>query len=156
MSAALDRKYGLSEETDLAARLDKTAERLAREYWTYHQEEILDAIPGSFLDEYDDLNVEVAFCRATSVSIGYTLLSRCGLEADCYFERSDFEHVFEFNTPDMVAALGCAVSESSEEVLRTIETAVKTCERRKLAERRIAYGTDIYAGRRLPDTGRGI
>ena len=136
VSAALDEKYGQSGERDMSARLDETAEHLAREYWTYHREEIMEAVPGSFLEDYDDFNVETAFCHAASVSIAYTLLSRCNLEADSYFERRDFEHVFEFNTPDVVAALGSAVSETTEEALRIIEGAVKNCERQKRAEER--------------------
>ena len=155
VSEALDREYGRSEETDMAARLEETAQRLSREYWKYHWEEIVESVPGSFLEEYDDFNVETAFCKAASVSITYALLSRCGLEPEQYFERLDFEHVFEFNTPAVVAALGCAVSQSTQDILRTIERAVKGYERQKQTERSMRYGTDVQAGGRLPDSGRG-
>ena len=43
-----------------------------------------------------------------------------------YFEHEDFLNVFDFNTPQTVAALGTAISQSSELVLRQIEVTIKT------------------------------
>ena len=156
VSAALDRQFGKSRETDMAARLDELSEHLSQEYWNDHKEEILESVDGSFLEDFDPLNVEMAFCHAASVSIAWTLMSRCNLEPEEYFQRQDFENVFEFNTPAAIAALGCAVSESTEKVLREIETAVKGCEREKRKERNVQNGpaTGVQTGGRLPYPGR--
>ena len=89
-------------------------------------EDILDAVPGSFLEEYDALNVEVSFQSAVSVSAAYALMYRCNLEPDEHFRHDDFLSVFDFNTAAVVFALGHAVSESAEQALREIEKAVKS------------------------------
>ena len=151
VSAALERRFGRSGEDDMAARLDEISERLAQEFWNDHKEDILDAVPGSFLDGFDEFNVEVSFRRAASVSMAYALMSRCNLEPDEYFQREDFLSVFDFNTPDVISSLGSAVSESSEEILREIERAVKQYEREKQSERTGDNGHQIglQAGREL-------
>ena len=151
VSAALAKRFGRSGEDDMAARLDEISERLAQEFWNDHKEDILDAVPGSFLEEYDEFNVEAAFCRAASASMAYALMSRCNLEPDEYFQHDDFLSVFDFNTPDVISALGSAFSEGSEEILREIERAVKQYEREKQSERTGDNGHQIglQAGREL-------
>ena len=49
---------------------------------TDHQQDLLYIVDGSFLEEYDELNVEVQFKAAATVSITYALMSRCGLEPE--------------------------------------------------------------------------
>ena len=65
----------------------------------------------------------------------YTLLERCGFEPAGWFDKDDFQAIYNFSTPDSVYALGAAVSDMSREVLRNIERTVKTTIRRRNAER---------------------
>ena len=129
VSAALEKRFGRVEGDDMAAKLEAISGRLARERWNDRRETVLEAVPGSFLEELDALNVEVAFQRAASVSVAYALMSRCGLELEERFGHDDFLNVFDFNTAATVFALGNAVSESVGGVLREIEKAVKSYER---------------------------
>ena len=77
------------------------------------------------------------------------LMSRCGLEPEAYMEPEDFMPVFDFNTPAAVAALGTAVSEISQQVLRQIEVAIRNYERERSQNHdRI----DLHEERRLPDS----
>ena len=155
VTAALEREYTVSGEKGLADQLEQIAGQLANEYWQDHQYDILHTVDGSFLEEYDEFNIGAQFRSATAVSIAYTVLSRCGLEPDEYFEHEDFLSIFDFNTPDTVAALGTAVSEASERVLRQIEVTVKNQEREHLAERSATHGEqpDLHEERGLPDSG---
>lgn len=125
VTAALGEKYGVTDEGGLPYQLEAIARELAAEYWYSHMEDLLASVPGSFLEDYDELNIETAFRDAAAVSTTYALLSRCGLNAGKFFTHEDFRPVFGFNTPDTVAALGTAVSENSEQVLRQIEATVK-------------------------------
>ena len=75
-------------------------------------------VDDSFLYGYDEFNVGAAFQSAAAVSIAYSLMSRCGLEADDRFEHEDFLSIFDFNTPEAAAELGTAVSRINGEVLR--------------------------------------
>ena len=158
VSAALEKRFGRSGEDDMAARLDEISERLAQEFWNDHREDILDAVPGSFLEEYDEFNVEASFCRAASVSMAYAMMSRCNLEPDEYFQHDDFLSVFDFNTPEVISALGSAVSGRGAEVLREIEKAVKQHEREKRNERigDDGHRTGVRTGRKLSGSQFGF
>ena len=140
VTAALEQEYEISGEKGLSGQREQTAGQLTNEYWQNHQYDILHTVDGSFLEEYDEFNIGAQFRSAATVSIAYAVLSRCGLEPDEYFEHEDFLSIFDFNTPDTVAALGSAVSEQSERVLRQIEVTVKNYEREHLAERSATHG----------------
>lgn len=125
VTAALAEKYGITDEGGLPYQLEAIAQELAGEYWEQNWVDILASTPGSFLEDLDELNVEVAFREAATVSTTYALLSRCGLNPGEYFSHEDFQPVFDFNTPDAITALGTAVSTGSEQVLRQIEVTIK-------------------------------
>ncbi len=80
---------------------------------------------NSFLEELDDYNIEVIYKRLAANSVAYMLLSRCGLDADGYFEREDFADITNFNTPATLNAIGIATSDISEMALREISAAVR-------------------------------
>ena len=148
VTAALEARYGVSGENGLAEQLEKIADQLAEGYWNNNREDLLRIVDGSFLEEYDDLNIEMAFRRAAAVSITYALMSRCSLEPEDYFEHEDFLNFFDFNTRDTLTALGMAVSQSNEQVLRQIEVTIKRYERENLAERSAEHGehSDLHPG----------
>lgn len=85
--------------------------------------------------DYDEAGVEMQFKSAAAISVTYTLLERCGIEPAGWFDKDDFQAIYNFSTPDSVYALGAAVSDMSREVLRNIERTVKTTIRRRNAER---------------------
>ena len=115
--AMLEGNYGVGGE-ELPQQLADVAAGLAEEYWTDHRQDIFYIVDGSFLEEYDEYNIEVQFKSAATVSITYALMSRCGLEPEQYFSHEDFMAIFDFNTPATVGALGTAVSQINQQVLR--------------------------------------
>ena len=150
--AMLERNYDVG-GGDLAQQLADVAAGLAEEYWTDHRQDILYIVDGSFLEEYDEYNIEVQFKSAAAVSITYALMSRCGLEPEQYFSHEDFMAIFDFNTPATVGALGTAVSQINQQVLRQIGVTIQNYERAKSAERSATHGEqpDLHEERRLPD-----
>ena len=153
VSAMLERNYGIAGD-NLAQQLIDVAGKLASEYWDEHQQDFRYIVDGSFLEEYDDLNIEVQFKSAATVSIAYTLMSRCGLDTEQYFQHEDFMPIFDFNTPATVGALGAAVSQMNQQVLRQIGVTIQNYEREQLAERSVTHGEqpDLHEERRLPDS----
>ncbi len=153
VSAMLERNYGIA-GADLAQQLTDVAEKLASEYWDEHQQDFRYIVDGSFLEEYDDLNVAVQFKSAATVSIAYALMSRCGLEPERHFQHEDFMSIFDFNTPATVGALGAAVSQINQQVLRQIGTTVQNYEREHIAEMSVTHGEqpDLHEEQRLPDS----
>ena len=153
LSAMLERNYDVS-SNDLAQQLADVAAKLAEEYWDEHRQDILYIVDGSFLEEYDEYNIEVQFKSAATVSITYALMSRCGLEPEQYFGHEDFMPIFDFNTPAAIGALGTAVSQINQQVLRQIGVTIQNYEREQLAERSVTHGEqpDLHEERRLPDS----
>ena len=149
IAATLERSYDVSGSNGIVEQMESAAAQLVKEYWVDNKRDILYNIDDSYLDGYDEFNTEVQFRNAAKVSITYMLMSRCGLEPEAYMEPEDFMPVFDFNTPAAVAALGTAVSEISQQVLRQIEVAIRNYERERSQKNdRI----DLHEERRLPDS----
>ncbi len=153
VQAMLERTYDVSGD-DLAGQLTEVAGKLAEEYWTEHQQDFFYIVDGSFLEEYDEYNIGVQFKAAATVSITYALMSRCGLEPERYFDHEDFMAIFDFNTPATIGALGTAVSQINQQVLRQIGVTVRNAEREANQERskQDEQSHDLYPERRLSDS----
>lgn len=131
VTLVLESKYDVSAKNGIANQLESIAAQLVDEYWGNYKRDIFDIVDDSFLEGYDEDNIGMAFRNAAVVSTTYTLLTRCGINADEYFEDEDFLSIFNFNTSDTVNFLATAVSETSEQVLRQIEISVKNYERER-------------------------
>ena len=141
----LEKEYEVSANRGLAGQLEEIVMQKAMDYWQEHQDELRDIVDGSLLMEYDELNLELAFRNTATTGVQYMLLSRCGLAEEHRFEPEDFTTILEWNTPQALTALGTAVSEISEEVLRSIEREARSVERsRPYAE--------LQNGERLSDS----
>ena len=134
VSEMLAATYGISGER-VSQQLADIAGKLVADYWDNNGGDIRAIVDGSLLMDYDEAGVEMQFKSAAAISVTYTLLERCGFEPTGWFDKDDFQAVYNFFTPDSVYALGAAVSDMSREVLRNIERTVKTTIRRRNAER---------------------
>ena len=134
VSEMLAATYGISGER-VSQQLADVAGKLVADYWDNNGGDIRAIVDGSLLMDYDEAGVEMQFKSAAAMSVTYTLLERCGFEPAGWFDKDDFQAVYNFSTPDSVYALGAAVSDMSREVLRQIERTVKTTIRRRNNER---------------------
>ena len=134
VSEMLSKTYGISRER-VSQQLADVAGKLVADYWDNNGGDIRAIVDGSLLMDYDEAGVEMQFKSAAAISVTYTLLERCGFEPAGWFDKDDFQAIYNFSTPDSVYALGAAVSDMSREVLRNIERTVKTTIRRRNAER---------------------
>ena len=134
VSEMLAATYGISGER-VSQQLADVAGKLVADYWDNNSGDILAIVDGSLLMDYDEAGVEIQFKSAAAISVTYTLLERCGYEPTGWFDKDDFQAIYNFSTPDTVYTLGAAVSDISREVLRTVERAVKTTIRRRNNER---------------------
>ena len=134
VSEMLAATYGISGER-VSQQLADVAGKLVADYWDNNGEDIRAIVDGSLLMDYDEAGVEMQFKSAAAMSVTYTLLERCGFEPAGWFDKDDFQAIYNFSTPDSVYALGAAVSDMSREVLRNIERTVKTTIRRRNNER---------------------
>ena len=151
VSEMLAQEYGIHHER-LSQQIADIAGKLAESYWDNNSTDILAIVDGSFLMDYDDAGQELQFKSAAAISIMYNILERCGFEPEGYFDRDDFQAIYDFSTPDAVYALGTAVSDCSRDVLRNIERTVKTTIRRRNNERsqhEYEQQSELHADRRL-------
>ena len=120
----------------------------------------------SLLEELDALNLEVFYRDALEVSVAYMLLTRLGLRADEYFDPDEFSHVYDFNTPPTINALGIATSDIAEMGLREISRTVMQAQREQFfakdgqnrydanTERQIDTERSENHGSHISDAGR--
>jgi hypothetical protein len=150
---AMERTFGVAADGVLEAQLENIASALAAEYWDDYKKQFLDIVANSFLEEYDELNIEVAFKNAVANSVSYTMYCRFVESPDNYFEHEDFQKVFDFNTRQTVNALGTAVNAISTRMFQEIEKAIGEHEQIKATERSTDYERDdLQTGRRLSDS----
>ena len=152
VSEMLAREYGVYHER-LSQQISDLTGKLVDSYWDNNSGDIRAIVDGSLLMDYDEAGVEMQFKSAAAISVTYTLLERCGFEPAGWFDKDDFQAIYNFSTPDSVYALGAAVSDMSREVLRNIERTVKTTIRRRNAERsqyEYEQQSELHADRGLP------
>ena len=147
VTAALEQYFLVpADDRGLAVQLASIAANLAEKYWDIYKDTLPNAIKGSTLKKKNRA-YKKAFLDAATASITYTLLARCGLEPDQLFDSEDFAHVYECDTQESVMALGDAVSQCSEMVLRTIEHNIKQYLRDK------QVGQDVRPASPSPEPG---
>ena len=153
---AMERTFGVKADGLLEAQLEEIAQSLASEYWADNRKQFLDIVANSFLEEYDELNIEVAFKTAVANSVSYAMYSRLVENPDNYFEHEDFQKVFDFNSRQTVNALGTAVSSISSRMFMEIEKAIGEYEQSRTAERsKYDERNDIQTDGRLSDPQHG-
>ena len=157
VSSDLEQQFSIPGTGDFAEQLEQISYNKATEYFLAHQQDILGIVDGSALEGYHEYDKGVAFINATAVSVNYTLFARCGLAERDHFAPEDFSPVLDFNTPQTVSALGSAVSEISEAILRTMEVTIKRYDREQQAERSVTHGeqSDLHTQRGLLDSRPG-
>ena len=86
----------------------------------------------SFLEELDDLNIEVTFRDTLRVSVQYAVLTRCGLDASRYLDEEDLRGITNFNTIATLACLGTATAQVNRTILLEIGDTIRNIEREKV------------------------
>ena len=126
----LEATFGnLAEKENLADAVRSACHNAVADNFTDYLQDLRECREDSLLEELDDLNLEVFYRDALEVSVAYMLMTRLGLRADDYFTADEFAHVYEFNTPPTINALGIATSDIAEMGLREISRTVMQAQR---------------------------
>ena len=139
----LEATFGnLAEKENLADAVRSACHNAVADNFTDYLQDLRDCREDSLLEELDDLNLEVFYRDALEVSVAYMLMTRLGLRADDYFTADEFAHVYEFNTPPTINALGIATSDIAEMGLREISRTVMQAQRDQFFANREKSGYD--------------
>ena len=139
----LEATFGnLSEKENLADAVRSACHNAVADNITDYLQDLRECREDSLLEDLDDLSLEVFYREALEVSVAYMLLTRLGLRADDYFSPDEFAHVYEFNTPPTINALGIATSDIAEMGLREISRTVMQAQRDQFFANRARIGYD--------------
>ena len=163
----LENTFGdLAEKETLAEAVRSASHNAVADNFPDYLQDLQNCREDSLLEELDALNLEVFYRDALEVSVAYMLLTRLGLQADEYFDPDEFAHVYDFNTPPTINALGIATSDIAEMGLREISRTVMQAQREQFfakdgqnrydanTERQIDTERSVEHGSHIPDAGR--
>jgi len=138
---SLKNTFGELEDSgdSFAEKIISISESVAMDNLPDYLDELMQVKQGSFLEELDELNIAARLRSLLANSVAYTIMARCGIEADYYFTQEDFQKIFEFNTFDTVSVLGTATSDISKMVLLEIGRTVDRLDR----EQKFAKDSEI-------------
>ena len=174
---ALSNSFGeVVDADDFQGFLMQIAEHVVNDNLDDYAADLTAVKAGSLLEELDELNTKQWLRHTLVSSVGYMLMTRCGLDANELYSFENFAHVLDFNTHDTIGVLGVATSDISEMVLREIEATVRALQREEKAnartfanqeqnryhesrnkqpERRIDHESDLYNAGRLSASESG-
>ena len=144
----LEKTYGDTErEAGFVGRIREIAGRIAEDCYKELASDMEYLKEGSFLEELDELNVEIRIRETLADSIAYTVLKRCGMEESELAEEINFPYIHEFNTVETLSQLGSNVSDLSKPILMEIGKAIGAYDR-QIAQNR----EETRVGRERIDT----
>ena len=151
----LEATFGnLAEKENLADAVRSACHNAVADNITDYLQDLRDCREDSLLEELDDLNLEVFYRDALEVSVAYMLMTRLGLRADDHITADEFAHVYEFNTPPTINALGIATSDIAEMGLREISRTVMQAQRDQFFANREKNGYDGHTEQHETDRER--
>ena len=126
----LEKTYGDTDrEAGFVGRIREIAGRIAEDCYKELASDMEYLKEGSFLEELDELNVEVRIRETLADSIAYTVLKRCGMAESELAEEINFPYIHEFNTVETLSQLGSNVSDLSKPILMEIGKAIGAYDR---------------------------
>ncbi len=144
----LEQTYGDTDrEAGFVGRIREIAGRIAEDCYKELASDMEYLKEGSFLEELDELNVEIRIRETLADSIAYTVLKRCDMEESELAEEINFPYIHEFNTVETLSQLGSNVSDLSKPILMEIGKAIGAYDR-QIAQNR----EETRVGRERIDT----
>lgn len=121
----LENRFGeLENKNNLAESIINSVANLVEDNFQDYYFDFNSIVNNSYLEELDELNLELYFKNMMKNSISYMVLRRCNIDPKEYFELEDFRNIVNFNTPEVIARLGIATSDIAEVELHEIYTTV--------------------------------
>ncbi len=120
----INERFGIS-SMNFTEAIPMMAEEIVKDNLDEYIRELMISCKDSFLEDLDEANITKSFRDTAVNSIAFSIFTRCGYDAEEYISLQDLSGICEYNTIYTIAAIGTAVSDMSEEVLRQIERSVK-------------------------------
>lgn len=130
-----EKHYGIISGENFIDKLMKYAENFVEKNYDDYFHDLSISTKNSFLENIKKEDIEKTFKNILISSVQYTLLSRCGIDADNFFNEEDFKGIDLFNNAETFSYIGMAVSDLSRTLLHQTERAVKAFDKKKNQEK---------------------
>lgn len=102
---------------------------------------------GTMLENMTEDELRIAITTTAWASVSYMMMSRCGINPKEHIDMQEFVYISNFNSYEIVTALGSAVSDIAEMGLREIARTVNILQKNEKKKNRIIEKIDkeIYA-----------
>ena len=128
----LENRFGdLDNKDNLADSIINSVTNLVEDNFQDYYSDFISIVNNSYLEELDELNLELYFKNIMKNSISYMVLKRCGIDPREYFDVEDFRNIVNFNTTEVISRLGIATSDIAEVELHEIYTTVLELKKEK-------------------------
>ena len=114
----------------------KICELAVKSQLAYYLEQLKQVKTDSLLEELDELNLSMWLRLPLEASVGYIVLTRCGVDADQYYDDADYEHIYDFSTPQTLSVLGNAASNISRALLLELGKLARSLTRQRQPRRK--------------------
>lgn len=117
----LQLKYGISPNGDFLETLIDTTKQYAEQCFENYWNALSKPAKIALLSEQSKESYHTLFLSSTQ----YSVLSRCGIDADNYFSSADFKAISHFPSASSFYGFGYTLNQISADILRTIEKGIK-------------------------------
>jgi N12 class adenine-specific DNA methylase len=128
-----------------AENIREIAEKIAKDEVEDNIEYIQTDIKDSYLTDVSVEELKKCYRTFLASSITYTVLARCGIDAEQEGIELDFANIHEFNSDSIILSMGRAVSKYSENILLSIGRTVREYNRKnKIFENKLEKTEHTY------------
>lgn len=114
-----------SNDEDLGSFIKEIAKEQTGYYVDDYFKRLMKLKDGSLLESYEENELKNLYRNLLENSVAYSLMSRCDIETEFYFEADDFISIELFNTPEMLGVIGNSFQEESNSLLNVISRITK-------------------------------
>ena len=121
--------FGVEETNNLslADAIIQAADTIVEEGIGDYFSELKYYVKDTFLEELDELNLQLVYTSLLKSSISYAALTRCGIEADDYISDDALRLVAQFNSQQALNAIGVPTRDMAQMLIGEIRKTVLEC-----------------------------
>lgn len=138
VSAKLEQMYPDAGITGMGftEKIIKICELAVKSQLACYLEQLEQVTANSLLEELDSLNLSMWLRLPLEASVGYIVLTRCGIDAGLYYDDVDFEKIYDFSTAATLSVLGNATSNISRTLLLELGKLARSLTRQRQPRRK--------------------
>lgn len=122
---SLEARFGnIGESRDLIQAIFITANNMVVDNIQDYMSSIIKYKKETSIENLSDEEISPLVYQTVFSSVAYMMLTRCGIDAEKYINKSEFSYISKFNSNDLTILLGTAISDIAEIGLREIAKTV--------------------------------